>query len=188
VSLAEHFPHLLVDRNDTLDGTAASSVLSPCRTYRYALARRWDDGPLALWIMLNPSTADAFVSDPTIRRVTRFSRAWMCSGLIVLNLFGLRATDPKALRTHPDPVGPDNDEVISWHLSGDGPTIGPVIAAWGVNGRLNGRGDVMLRLLADHGQRVQCLVRTSAGHPGHALYVSGSATPVPYDAPSEVPQ
>ena len=39
------------------------ALLSPCRRYRYALWRRWGDGPPAMFIGLNPSTAD----DPTIR-------------------------------------------------------------------------------------------------------------------------
>jgi hypothetical protein len=45
-----------------------SATISDCGRYRYALGRRWDDGPTACWVMLNPSTADADVDDPTIRR------------------------------------------------------------------------------------------------------------------------
>ena len=38
--------------------------LSDCGTYRYTLGRRWDDGPTATFVMLNPSTADASQDDP----------------------------------------------------------------------------------------------------------------------------
>lgn len=64
---------LIVDRNDALIG-GATAEFSPDRVYRYALTRRWSDWPPAVFIMLNPSTADAFVEDPTIRRCLGFAR------------------------------------------------------------------------------------------------------------------
>lgn len=179
MSLAEYFPHLVVDQADTLPGAAGScsaAVFDSDRVYRYALLRRWAYGPLALWVMLNPSTADAFTEDNTIRRVMAFSRAWHCGGAAVVNLFGLRSTDPRALRTHGNPVGPHNDQVISWHLSADGPLVGPVIAAWGAHAAAGDRAGQMLQLLADHGRRVRCLGLTSKGHPRHPLYVPNSTT------------
>ena len=33
--------------------------------------------PKVLFIMLNPSTADADVDDPTIRRVVNFAKSWV---------------------------------------------------------------------------------------------------------------
>lgn len=184
MSLEEFFPHLLVDRDDSLTGEEASAVFSPDRAYRYALTRRWDTTKtVAVWVMLNPSTADSMADDPTIRRCRSFSQGWGYGGLLVVNVFGLRATDPKALRTSPDPVGPDNDHVIYWFLSGEYgpvPSRGPVIAAWGVNGARLGRGDHLARLLAEQGATVRCLGRTSAGHPRHPLYVSGDTVLEPY--------
>ena len=60
-----------------------SAVLSPCRQYRYALWRKWADGPQVLFVMLNPSTADESVDDPTIRRCISFAKAWGfdCNGI-----------------------------------------------------------------------------------------------------------
>src|SRR5689334_20041621 len=71
-----------------------SAVLSPCGLYRYRLTRRWGDGPALLFVMLNPSTADATEDDPTIRRCTGFAKREGMPAIEVVNLFAWRATDP----------------------------------------------------------------------------------------------
>ncbi len=90
-----------------------SAVLSECARYRYRLDRAWerDDHGLGTvtWVMLNPSTADADVDDPTIRRCIGFSKAWGYNALTVVNLFAWRATSPRDLCAVEDPVGPDNE-------------------------------------------------------------------------------
>jgi hypothetical protein len=160
------------------DGILGSdtALLSACGTYRYELTR----GPLnrpAVFVMLNPSTADAAIDDPTIRRCRGFARAWGCGGLVVVNAFALRATNPAALRTHPDPVGPYNDTVLA--------TLGirehgPVVVAWGVHATLHDRDKRVLALLRGAGVEPMCLGVTKDGHPRHPLYVRGATTPVPY--------
>src|SRR5262245_13227298 len=108
----------------------SSAELSPCGRYRYALTRTWGDPKkVVCWVMLNPSTADADQDDPTIRRCLGFSRAWGAGGLVVVNLFALRATDPDQLRIAADPVGPDNDSHLSTAAFGR-----LVVAAWGARG------------------------------------------------------
>src|SRR5690606_11273664 len=58
---------------------------SPCRTYRYALWRIWDEQrPTVTWVMLNPSTADEQADDPTIRRVLGFTRAWGAGSAVIV--------------------------------------------------------------------------------------------------------
>ena len=48
---------------------AATADFSEDLVYRYRLSRVWDAGlPLLGWLMLNPSTADAFRVDPTVNR------------------------------------------------------------------------------------------------------------------------
>src|SRR5262245_19133112 len=86
------------------------ALISPCGLYRYWLTRTWDNSLRRVcWVMLNPSTADAEQDDPTIRRCVGFARSWGAGGIIVVNLFAFRASDPKALLRAADPVGPDND-------------------------------------------------------------------------------
>jgi hypothetical protein len=109
--------------------------MSPCGLYRYELWRYWAPGRLVAWIMLNPSTADATADDPTLRRCIDFSKAWGCGGLMVVNLFGLRATDPQELRRAEDPVGPMNDHFL-WGRCMEADLV---VAAWGGHGKLFGR-------------------------------------------------
>lgn len=173
--------HGLVEDRDTPGlGEEATATFSPCRTYRYALTRRWACWPLAAFVMLNPSTADAFVLDPTVRRCVNFAHRWGAGGVLILNLFALRSTDPKALYSHPDPVGPVNDAVIAERLSSDkcGPPVA-VVAAWGVHGVLNGRAGQVATLLRAWGVEPVCLGVTKGGHPRHPLYVRGDTAAIP---------
>lgn len=154
-----------------------AALLSPCGRYRYELTRRWATGPLVGWVMLNPSRADAHLDDPTVRRCVGFARRWGYGGLIIRNLYALRATDPAALSTDPDPVGPDNDA----HLSRCGEQDLTVIA-WGARGADRAR--VVLSLLAAHGVRPHQLGVTADGQPRHPLYLRGELTPTPRDEPA----
>jgi hypothetical protein len=152
----------------------SEAVLSPCGTYRYRLTRAWADGPRLLWCMLNPSTADAEVDDPTIRRCMSFSRREGFAGLEVVNLFGFRATDSADLVLAIDPVGPGNDVAIEAAAVG-APRI---VAAWGSSHakttahrkRLGPRERAVLELLRRHGE-VYCLGTNAKGRPKHPLYL-----------------
>jgi hypothetical protein len=141
--------------------------LSPCGIYRYTLGRFWDDAaPVALFVMLNPSTADADVDDPTIRRCIAFARSWGCGGITVGNLYAYRATDPAELATVEDPVGPDNDYWLA-ELAADADFI---VAAWGATSHPLPERCSRVRDPFLNGA-VHCLGRTKHGHPRHPLYV-----------------
>ncbi len=127
---------------------ASAATFDPTRTYRYSLTRRWaPGGTRACWIMLNPSTADAEQDDPTIRRCIGFSKLWGHSELVVVNLFALRSTDPAALASHGDPIGPHNDFAIEEA----GLTSAHVVCAWGRHGALRNRAGTVLRHLMSAG-------------------------------------
>src|SRR3954467_13679199 len=110
---------------------------SPCRTWRYELGRRWDySRPLAMFIGLNPSTADEIEDDPTIRRCVGFAKSWGAGGLLMANIFGLRSTDPNVLYRVSDPmavIGEDNDRFLL-AMSAQAEWV---VAAWGVHGELH---------------------------------------------------
>lgn len=143
------------------------ALLSPCRKYRYTLWRIWSEvEPVVAFIGLNPSTADESVDDPTIRRCIGFAKSWNFGGLVMLNLFAFRSTDPFALQFENDPVGPDNDG----HLCQQSEMCVETIAAWGVHGMLNGRAKQVVEMIPT----LQCLGRTKGGHPKHPLYLKAS--------------
>ncbi len=148
------------------------AVFSADKAYRYRLTRTWgSSGTHATWIMLNPSTADALTDDATIRRCTAFTKAWGLDGLIVVNLFALRATDPRELRRHPDPVGPANDQFIADALH----PWSVVVAAWGANPIADQRTDEVMAIVAERAGGASCLGVTKAGFPRHPLYVRSDA-------------
>jgi hypothetical protein len=150
-----------------------SAVLSPCRTYRYALERRWGSGPFVLFVGLNPSTADESVDDNTIRRCIGFAKTWGYGGLLMGNLFAFRATKPRDLRTAADPVGPDNDV---W-LTTLSLRAGLIVAAWGADPIVSSRVCDALDALGDE---VQCLGTTKDGQPRHPLYLRKDTKPEPF--------
>lgn len=153
-------------------GCVRSAVLDPDGTYRYELRRVWAAGPLCGWIMLNPSTADAEQDDPTIRRCMGFARSWGYAGIVVRNLYALRATEPRDLITHPRPVGWDNDAYLMNAV--DDPIT---VCAWGSRGD---RGDTVINALADAGANLHYLALTRAGKPRHPLYLPSALTPTPF--------
>lgn len=142
------------------------------RRYRFSLVRRWrDGGPSVLFIMLNPSTADAEHNDPTVARCVAFARKWGFAALEVANLYALRSTDPRRLWVSRDPVGPGNDGYIRKAAANSK----MVVAAWGIHGIRDDRGRDVIRMLAD--RPLFCLGLTIAGAPKHPLYLAGSTAP-----------
>lgn len=88
------------------------ATLSDDAVYRYDLTRTWGAGARATFVVLNLSTADHQLDDPTVSAVVHFARSLAhrpIGAVTIVNLFGLRATEPAALpersaSTPPDPV------------------------------------------------------------------------------------
>jgi len=146
--------------------TIADAGLSEDGKYRYWLTRKWDSRPLITFIMLNPSTADAQNDDPTIRRCMDFAERDGAGGIAVVNLFALRATNPKELHKHPAPIGPmNNHNILLWSTG-----VSKVILAWGAGGNYGGRAKAVLFLLGKS-KNLYTLGATKNGMPRHPLYV-----------------
>lgn len=156
------------------------AVISDCDRYRYRLGRAWDDSlPAATFVMLNPSTADAAVDDPTIRRCLGFARAWGCGSLLVVNLYAWRATNPAELAVADDPVGPGNDDFIAGAAAVAAYDRAPLVAAWGANARPERVAQVIALPGMD---RLTALALTKAGQPRHPLYLKADLKPQPWTA------
>ena len=165
----------MTDRSDNVE-LLPDAWISADGYYRYDLRRSWGapEAPQICWVMLNPSTADATQDDPTIRRCVGFSKAWGFGSLIVVNLFALRATDPKDLLTSVvSPIGPENDACIERAVR----NAECVMAAWGTKGTFRNRDGLVTDLIVNAGRNIHCLDRTKGGHPKHPLYVKGNTRP-----------
>lgn len=134
----------------------------------------WDNTPPAVFIMLNPSTADEVKNDPTVERCERRARMMGYGGLRVANVFALRSTDPKALYQHAAPIGKDNDAAILESATG----AGIVVCAWGGHGNLNNRGSKVLELLQSENIVPYYLALNKDGTPKHPLYTGYGLVPL----------
>ena len=142
--------------------------------YRYTLRRCFagsvDSPPVRpiVFCMLNPSTASAFVNDPTIRRCIGFAQDWGYTDLIVVNLFAIRETNSKILHTFVDPVGPQNNEALA-NLPRS-----PVVCAWGSHPMARERAYSAVYHFGS--ARRLCLKQTQDGSPSHPLYLPKVST------------
>ena len=163
----------VVDRSTGPHGDA-TATFDLTRAYRYRLSRTWDPtGPVVAFVMLNPSTADAEVLDPTVRRCVGFARDWGFGSLEVVNLFAFRATDPRDLLRAAAPVGAANDRAILDAAS----AADRVVVAWGARGTHLGRAAEVAGQLADSSVRTLALATTNGGQPRHPLYVRADTCP-----------
>lgn len=148
------------------------------KEYRYTLKRVWDASlGSVLFVMMNPSTADPFVDDPTVAKCQRYARAWGYGTLLVGNTFAYRATNQKNLLQVADPVGPLNDK---WLLK-MAAEAGLIVLAYGrPHKNLCQRGREVAALLKNSGHLLYVLKHCNDGTPSHPLYLKSALRPVPF--------
>lgn len=161
------------------EGTVGTAVFGGRRQeYRYRLLRTWDErGAPVMFVMMNPSTADPLVDDPTVAKCGRYARTWGYGGLLVGNTFAYRSTDKRRLAEVPDPVGPENDA----HLIAMAKSAAMVVFAYGQPGHptLRARGSQVARLLVEKAGITPHVLRLAKdGTPFHPLYLKESLRPV----------
>lgn len=146
--------------------------------YRYLLWREWDPSqPSCVFVMLNPSTADATKNDPTIRRAMSFAAQFGFGRFEAVNLFAYRATDSSTLLTVRNPIGRDNDEFILESIQ----RTDACFVAWGNLGTLRDRSRSVMEMIPGD-TIIQCLGLNKSGEPKHPLYLSNRTRPRPYRA------
>lgn len=154
------------------------AYFSECGTYRYLLQRVWDPkGARTLIIMLNPSTADAYKDDATIRSCIRLCRALGFGGFEVANLMAYRATNPKDLPNKPSLcLGAGNPRYLAQALE----RCGTVICAWGAHPYAAQFAGGALDIVKLYDKRPYCFGVNKNGSPKHPLYVNSKAQLIPY--------
>jgi hypothetical protein len=148
-----------------------TAILSPDKKYRYVLTREWNkNGSKSLnFLMCNPSTADASILDPTVKKCVKWAVVWGYDRLIVTNVFAYRSTDVKQLYKVGDPIGMNNDNHLEETF--EKCKNGLVVAAWGNNGTYLSRDTVAQALATKAGVNLFCLRTTKNGNPEHPLYL-----------------
>lgn len=144
------------------------ALISPCGLYRFRLSRKMGS---VLFVMNNPSTADAEIDDPSVKRCIAFARAWGYPKLTVGNTNPTRSTDPSLATVPPESALMDND----LHLMSQALRADLVIVGWGdaAHPILATRALEILRSLTP----VHHLGLTKAGNPRHPLYLKGDLKP-----------
>lgn len=153
-----------------------TALLSKCKGYRYRLERIWNpDKGCVLFVMLNPSIADAEVDDPTLKRCIAFADLWGYGGVVLVNLFALRMTDSSNLHRQTNPLEepglPGRNDAEILRAAKEAKLI---VCAWGQKGGLYRRNQSVRRLLADYD--LYC-VKMTGEDPWHPLYVKKEAQP-----------
>ena len=165
-------------KDSTNRQSSDGAVISECGTYRYSLWREVSPSGsgICLFIMLNPSVADAAEDDPTIRRCIDFTRRWGHRELRVVNLFALRTKEPRELAGVLDPIGLGNDRVLHSEILG----ADMVVAAWGNRGSLLQRSAIVYAMINGLGKESWHLGLNKTGEPCHPLYVRSSTRLSPF--------
>lgn len=153
------------------------AVFSDDRVYRYTLTRAWNPAlPTAMFIGLNPSTADENRLDRTLRRVIDFVTREGCGALVMANLFAFRSKDPHQMKRAPDPIGPQNDAWLARLLA----SSELVVCGWGIHGAFRQRSTDVRMLLRSASSKARCLGLTATGEPLHPLYLKATTPLIPF--------
>ncbi|TJW14344.1 MAG: DUF1643 domain-containing protein [Mesorhizobium sp.] len=167
-----------------MDGFA--TFIGDRQQFRTHLVRWWGDlierasAKYALWIGMNPSTADWNFNDPTVAREIKYTKDHLgLNRYIKMNVMDFRSTDPKALLSmrRDERCSPQNHSEILEYAS----KAEIVIAAWGSLPRVLRQHAIEVEeMLRQAGIKLHCVGYTQDGSPRHPLYVRGDAPLLPY--------
>lgn len=170
------------------------TIFSDCRKYRFTLWREFQSELLpqpvisggniskdgyVQFIGLNPSTADEKINDPTIRRCIDYSKRWGYSALCMTNIFAFRATDPKDMMAHEEPIEMAYENAKQVELVAEGAAL--IVCAWGNHGSHMRRAEKFIKHLGSvRNFKLHHLGLNADGSPKHPLYLKKTLTPIPY--------
>jgi len=142
---------------------------SPDQKYRYYLQRNFKKNAknLLVFIMLNPSTANEQYNDPTVERCQNHALNKNYDGMIILNIFAYRTTNPKQLLQTKNPIGEKNNQTIINTIK----KHQNIICAWGNHGKILNRSNEIKKILKKHRKKTQAFEITKQNEPKHPLYI-----------------
>lgn len=174
----------------TIGPNGAKAVLSDDEVYRYYLTRNWNPEHIVRRtlgvIMLNPSTADAFTDDRTIKKVMGYADQWGYNSISVANIFAYRTPYPADLKyvTDDQRCGPDNAYYI-WQVFTD--AHDKILCGWGSNAlaapHIPGFWYYFCKFSESSGAQKQLVSvkTTNKGMPMHPLYQRNDLEPRPWN-------
>lgn len=149
------------------------AIFNENRKHRYVLWRIWNvQLPKLMFIGLNPSTANEFIGDNTIRKLNKITMYNGFGGYYMTNLFAIISSDPKILKTCTDPIG-DND----FYLKQTSKQCEKIIFCWGNFKEANERSVEVMQMFND----AYCLIQNKNGTPKHPLYCKDQTKIIPFN-------
>lgn len=147
------------------------AIISKCGNHRYALWRLWDDRkPTLLYVILNPSKADANTDDNTVKKCIKIAAHNGYGGIRIVNLFSFRTPSPKELKRYAKEHGVYDliDNHTYEHYKYQKFWSRDVCFAWGTNGTLFDRDTDVKEFFEEYS--ALCIEKTKNGHPKHPLF------------------
>ena len=147
----------------------AGAVFMDERRHRLYLWRRWSDGLEVMFVGVNPSTANEYKDDPTVRRCAGFAKRWGYGTMFMCNAFTLVSSDPSVLKENTllDLLHPCNDLALRVIRS----RCRQAVVAWGNLITLSRYGEDRAAKMREMLEPVDCFGITQAGQPRHPLYL-----------------
>ena len=186
----------MTDCNESSAWVGASAEFCPMGCHRYSLGRRLTFNPRGqhcVFVLLNPSTADARKDDPTVRRCVGFADRWGCATVEIVNLYSLATPDPDVLTrlNLAGTIGIGNHDVIL--RAAERADI--IVAGWGAHRAVRKREQTVCSLIRQARRNaalsrgcelspLKALGLTQAGHPRHPLYLRADSRRVLYHGPN----
>jgi hypothetical protein len=165
--------------------TIGSAVFSDDKRCRFVLEREMigeNSPPYALWVGMNPSTADANVDDPTIRREWTFTLNMGLRRMVKMNVSPYRATFPRDIVV----LGLENEYFRNMEcIIRRAKEASIVIMASGVvPASIRPWFYRATSSILSIGRPIYCLGLTKGGFPRHPLYVATKTKLIEFDGSS----
>lgn len=164
------------------ENVRGAAQMSDCGRYRHGLRRDWTAPGAApraiLFVGLNPSVADADVSDPTCHRELTFARDWGFSRYLKGNILDWRATAPRDIPHDPGLARSPCNMAVLLDMAREAEVI--VMATGNVHPRFAGIERETRAALRGTGQAMMCFGLNRTGYAKHPLYLRRDAVLRPF--------